>query len=104
MTLPAMAELVDELQLAGYIERPSDPSDGRAKLIRPTRKGRRLLVEGLRAVHHIEAGYGATVGVERFEVLASALQDLVDARPEVWRGTAARSARRPADLLRGFRG
>src|SRR5512141_2412477 len=41
MTPPAMAELVDELQAAGYLERRPDPRDGRAKLVRPTRKGRR---------------------------------------------------------------
>ena len=57
MTLPAMSELVDDLQGYGYLERRPDPSDGRAKLIRPTRKGRRLLVEALRAVREIEAEY-----------------------------------------------
>lgn len=86
MTLPAMSELVDELQRGGYLERRPDLTDRRAKLIRPTRKGRRLLAGGLRAVRDIEAGYVAAVGLERFEVLARALQDLVDARPDAWRG------------------
>ncbi len=79
MTLPAMAELVDELQALGYVERQPDPTDRRAKLIRLTRKGRRLLVEALRAVREIEAGYAAVVGDERFDALVRTLQDLLDA-------------------------
>ena len=88
MTLPSMSELVDELQRFGYLERLPDPGDRRAKLIRPTRKGRRLLVDGLRAVRGIEAAYAATVGLERFTELAAALQDLVDAEPDGWHVTA----------------
>lgn len=83
MTRPAMAELVDELQQAGYLDRRPDPSDGRAKLIRPTRKGRRVLAQALRAVEDIEHGYAETVGAERFDALASTLQALLDARPRV---------------------
>ncbi len=80
MTRPAMAELVDELQQAGYLERRPDPTDGRAKLIRLTGKGRRFMVEGLRAVTEIEAGYADIVGRERFEGLATTMQALVDAQ------------------------
>ena len=57
MTLPAMAELVDELEQAGYVARRPDPSDGRAKLIRPTHEGRRALARALRAVREIEDQY-----------------------------------------------
>lgn len=83
MTRPAMAELVDELQQAGYLDRRPDPSDGRAKLIRPTRKGRRVLAQALRAVEDIEHGYAEAVGAERFDALVSTLQALLDARPRV---------------------
>lgn len=79
MTRPSMAELVDELQHAGYLERRPDPSDGRAKLISPTRKGKRVLAEALRAVADIEHGYAQVVGSERFDALVTTLQDLVDA-------------------------
>jgi DNA-binding MarR family transcriptional regulator len=81
MTLPAMSELVDDLQGAGYLERRPDPRDGRAKLIRPTRKGRHAIVQALRAVREIEASYAQTVGDERFAALVGVLQDLVDSRP-----------------------
>ena len=86
MTLPAMSELADELQRCGYLERRPDPSDRRAKLIRPTRKGRRVIIEALRAVREIEAGYAAIVGEERFGELVQALQDLVDVTGDSWRG------------------
>ena len=76
MTPPAMAELVDELQAAGYLERRPDPEDGRAKLVRPTRKGRRALAAALRAVEDIERAYAERLGVERFDELVLALHEL----------------------------
>lgn len=82
MTRPSMAELVDELQRTGFLERRPDPSDGRAKLIYLTRKGRRLMAEALRAVGDIERGYAEAVGAERFDALVSTLQDLLDAERE----------------------
>ena len=83
MTRPAMAELVDELEQAGYLARHPDPSDGRAKLIRPTRKGRRVLAQALRAVDDIEHTYAEAVGAQRFDALVSTLQALLDARSGV---------------------
>ena len=76
MTPPAMAELVDDLQAAGYLERRPDPRDGRAKLIRPTRKGRRALAAALRAVEEIERDYAERLGIERFDQLVLALHEL----------------------------
>jgi DNA-binding MarR family transcriptional regulator len=43
LSLAACSELVNELQTLGYLERRTDPSDGRAKLILPTARGRRVL-------------------------------------------------------------
>jgi DNA-binding MarR family transcriptional regulator len=87
MTPPAMAELVDELQAAGYLERRPDPSDGRAKLIRPTRKGRRAIAAALRAVRAIEGEYGLVLGAERFEALRDGLESLIDHPPTQHRGS-----------------
>jgi DNA-binding MarR family transcriptional regulator len=95
MTLPAMSELVDELQRCGYLERRPDPSDRRAKLIVPTRNGRRVLVAALRAVREIEAGYAAIVGKERFGELVEVLGDLVDVTDDSWRPRTSRLARAP---------
>ena len=80
MTPPAMAELVDDLQALGYLERLPDPEDRRAKLIRPTRKGRRVLAAALRAVEEIEREYAERLGSDRFRDLVQALQDLAARR------------------------
>ncbi len=96
MTLPAMSELVDDLQRLGYLERQPDPSDGRAKLIRPTRRGRHLMADGLRAVREIEAEYAAVVGDERFAELVETLEALVASAPSAWRiGPELRASRTP---------
>jgi DNA-binding MarR family transcriptional regulator len=96
MTLPAMSELVDELQRCGYLERRPDPSDRRAKLIVPTRKGRRVLVAALRAVREIEARYAAVVGEERFHEMVEALQDLVGVSGDSWQPRTSRLSRAPS--------
>lgn len=100
MTLPAMSELVDDLQRNGYLERRPDPSDGRAKLIGPTRKGRRLLVEALRAVREIEAEYAGIIGAERFAVLVGSLEELVIAESETWSGRSPGAERARATPAR----
>lgn len=91
MTPPAMSELVDELQRNGYLERRPDPDDRRARRITLTRRGRRFLVEGLRAVREIEARYAGIAGEDRFAVMVAALGDLVEAEgAERWRARPAR--------------
>jgi DNA-binding MarR family transcriptional regulator len=49
-----MGELVDELTRHGFLERVPDPADGRARLIRPTARGRAELARAadqLRLLH-----------------------------------------------------
>lgn len=94
MTPPSMAELVDELWALGYLERQPDPTDGRAKLIRPTRKGRRILAEALRAVEDIERGYAETVGSDRFDAMAQTLEALLAAQPQRQGATGSRVTRK----------
>src|SRR5450631_563847 len=54
LSLAACSELVDELQRLGYLERRRDPTDGRAKLIFPTPRGRDVLDEAGRSVAELE--------------------------------------------------
>lgn len=79
MTLPAMSELVDDLQRLGIVERRPDPSDGRAKLICLTEAGWEAMRAGRAAIAEIEAGYGELVGSKRFEAAAQTLDDLLAA-------------------------
>jgi DNA-binding MarR family transcriptional regulator len=84
MTRPSMAEIVDELERDGWVERVPDPSDGRAKLVRLTAAGREIVREALRNVREMEDDYGRRIGEKRFELACQALQDLLDALdPEV---------------------
>jgi DNA-binding MarR family transcriptional regulator len=77
MTLPAMSELVDDLQRLGIVERRPDPRDGRAKLICLTDAGRAAMRTAQRVIADIEADYARRVGAERFEQAAVTLDALV---------------------------
>jgi DNA-binding MarR family transcriptional regulator len=85
MTLPAMSELVDDLQRLGIVERRPDPSDGRAKLICLTDTGWQAMRTARRVIAEIEADYAQLVGAERFEAAAQTLDELL-------RGLASRQA------------
>ena len=85
MTLPAMSELVDDLQRIGIVERRPDPSDGRAKLICLTDSGWEAMRVARRVIAEIEADYAQLVGAERFEAAAQTLDELL-------RGLASRQA------------
>jgi DNA-binding MarR family transcriptional regulator len=77
MTLPAMSELVDDLQRLGIVERRPDPTDGRAKLICLTDAGWAAMRLGRQAIADIEASYAEILGRERFEQTVRALDDLL---------------------------
>lgn len=78
MTRPSMAELVDELERQGLVERRPDPSDGRAKLVMLTTAGWDAIHTGRAIIARIEADYAERIGAERFEAACWALQDLLD--------------------------
>src|ERR1051325_51609 len=69
MTRPAMGELIDELEAAGYVERVPDPEDRRAKLIKPTPKtlARQQLAREVNAA--IEGLYIERLGRKRYDAL-----------------------------------
>lgn len=78
MARPSMAELVDELEAQGLLERRPDPSDGRAKLVALTPAGWNAIRVGRAIIARIEADYAERIGSERFEAMCWALQDLLD--------------------------
>jgi DNA-binding MarR family transcriptional regulator len=87
LSLAACSELVNDLQSLGYLERRPDPTDGRAKLIHPTAKGRALLEAAGRRVAEIEAAWRALVpdgdfdrACVTFDRLVTALGEGADAR------------------------
>jgi DNA-binding MarR family transcriptional regulator len=80
LSLPAMWEIVDDLEAKGYVERQPDPTDRRAKLIRLTAQGRKAVRQGRRAGRAMEADYRRHLGAERFEELCATLRALLAVR------------------------
>jgi DNA-binding MarR family transcriptional regulator len=55
ITKQAVGQLVDELEAMGYVERVSDPRDGRARLVVYTARGLAAMSDGLAALAEVEA-------------------------------------------------
>jgi DNA-binding MarR family transcriptional regulator len=79
MTRPAMAELVDDLQRLGIVERKPDPTDRRAKLICLTDQGWAAMRTGHQIIADLEAHYAQLIGPHRFETMCQGMQALLDA-------------------------
>lgn len=77
LSLAAASELVSELEMLGYLERRPDPTDGRAKLIHPTERGRALLAAAGRQVATIESGWAAMVGSGEFDAACRTLNSVL---------------------------
>lgn len=83
MSKQAMGELVDDLVAKGYLERTSDPTDGRAKLIVWADRGRRAHDATLDAFAALEGEVADAFGCDRYESLhAELLALVVTMRPE----------------------
>jgi DNA-binding MarR family transcriptional regulator len=67
---------VDELERLGYVERVPDPSDRRAKLIRPTKLGLAYLATTQDALADIEKQWIKAVGKDALTQLRDALAAL----------------------------
>ena len=76
MTKQSMGELVGHLERCGYVERRTDPRDGRAKIVVPTEKGRRGIEAAAERIAEIEAELAGRMGNERLEALAGSLAEL----------------------------
>jgi DNA-binding MarR family transcriptional regulator len=76
MTPPAVGEHVDELERLGYVERVPDPSDRRAKLIRPTDRGAAFMQAAYGALAEIERAWVEAIGVRALTRLRDGLADV----------------------------
>ena len=68
--------LVNGLEEAGYVERVPDPTDGRARLVRLTDRGRAGLPHAHAEEARIEAEWEAQLGRRRMQALRKALWEL----------------------------
>ena len=76
MTKQSMGELVAHLEAHGYVERVRDPSDGRAKLVRPTSSGDAVYPLARRAIAEVEARWAERLGGRKLAQLRGLLQEL----------------------------
>jgi DNA-binding MarR family transcriptional regulator len=79
ITAQAMGELVNHLVTHGYVERVPDPSDGRARLVRLTDRGREVYALAVRLVTDLEANWAMALGEHKMRQLKRLLADLWDA-------------------------
>ncbi|MBB5912680.1 DNA-binding MarR family transcriptional regulator [Nocardia transvalensis] len=70
--------LVDQLERAGYVERTPDPSDGRARLVRLSPRGREMADYSNEIAHAVQDEWAAHLGARRMRNLREALTHLRD--------------------------
>ena len=78
MTKQSMGELVAHLEAHGYVERVPDPSDGRAKLVRPTASGQATYPLAVEAIAEVEARWAERIGEPKLRRLRALLEELSD--------------------------
>lgn len=79
VTKQAVAQLVDDLEAMGIVERVPDPRDGRAKLIGFSAAGRAGMFDGLAMLGELEAELGEEIGEEKMAQLHESLVALLPA-------------------------
>jgi DNA-binding MarR family transcriptional regulator len=76
MSKQAMGQLVDEVERLDYVERVSDPTDGRAKIVRFTRAGLELIKDGTVIAAAIQHEYAGLIGKKKLDLLREILEEL----------------------------
>jgi DNA-binding MarR family transcriptional regulator len=74
MTKQSVGEVASDLEARGYVERVSDPHDGRAKIIRLTDRGREAQAIGRALIEDLERDWGERFGADRVAALREALE------------------------------
>jgi DNA-binding MarR family transcriptional regulator len=80
MTKQSVGEMASDLERLGYVERVPDPSDGRAKIIRLTARGREAQAIGRRLIDQVEREWAERYGEERVAALREALEAITAER------------------------
>lgn len=76
ITKQAMAELVTHLETHGYVTREADLADRRAKLVRPTARGREVVGIAQQLVPELETWAAELIGADRIAALRADLRTL----------------------------
>ncbi|MCW1250225.1 MarR family transcriptional regulator [Acaricomes phytoseiuli] len=75
--------IADELEALGYLTRAPDPSDRRAKLLVPTKRGLSQMRFARSVVESMESGAIGAIGESRFVELKQSLLEIADLPLEV---------------------
>lgn len=73
MSKQAMNQLLRSLEAAGYLVRSDAPEEGRARVVRFTRRGRAAYAKILQILHAIEREWSDELGAARFRRLKELL-------------------------------
>jgi len=82
ITKASIVYLVDQLQQQGYVERVSDPSDGRATLVRLSERGWSVHQVARAAVQGVQEEWTQVVGTAEMGVFLATLARLADQSAE----------------------
>ncbi len=74
MTKQSVGEAASDLEQRGYLERVPDPTDGRAKIIRLTERGRLAQALGRCLIDDIEREWAERFGAERVAALRETIE------------------------------
>lgn len=77
MTKQGAGQLVRELEELGVVERLPDPSDGRAKLVCFTPRGREAMLDGIRVLRQTESALAEELGRAEMTRLSRSLVRIV---------------------------
>lgn len=75
----SMGELVDDLEIKGYVERRPDPDDRRAKRIYLTDRGLKNVRVAKQATTDVESYLAERLGGQRYQQLRRTLKDIIEA-------------------------
>jgi DNA-binding MarR family transcriptional regulator len=81
ITKQSASEVVALLEQSGMVTREPHPSDGRARVVRLTRAGKRKLADAHRRWLRLEREWEAVVGCKELEAVRDACQRYLDADP-----------------------
>ena len=76
LTKQSVGEAVADLEQLGFVERVSDPADGRAKIIQLTEHGREALTASQEIFADIERRFAGAIGRDRYAEFRQTLLDL----------------------------
>lgn len=77
VTKQAIGQVIDDLEQKGLIKRTVDPDDRRARLIRLTPKGRRVIAAAQEVIQEIEVSVLEEVGTKNFDITRQTLSAVV---------------------------